>query len=152
MDEADLIMSPEQLDTYLARPITCMVATDGPTIRPVWYQWEDGAFWIINGDWAGLKRRVGKNPRLAICVESSDWDSGQVYQVIANGEAEIVDYDVDRGRRLLSRYLGPDTSTWSTEPDNYPGYLETPGPPGIVFLKVVPKKLVGLNFTYARAR
>ncbi len=99
-----------------------------------------------------LKRRVQKNPRLAICVESSDWDTGQVFQVIANGDAEIIDYDIDRGRRLLSRYLGPDESTWSTEPDNYPGYLQTPGPPGIVFLKIVPRKLVGYNFTYGRAR
>jgi nitroimidazol reductase NimA-like FMN-containing flavoprotein (pyridoxamine 5'-phosphate oxidase superfamily) len=152
MDETDLIMSPEQIDAYLARPITGVVATDGPTIRPLWYHWEDSAFWIINGDWANLKRRVQKDPRLAICVESSNWETGQVFQVIANGEAEIVDYDIPRGRRLLSRYLGPDETTWSTEPDNYPGYLQTPGPPGIVFLRVVPTKLVGLNFTYASAR
>ncbi|GAA2570690.1 hypothetical protein GCM10010424_11970 [Streptomyces lienomycini] len=31
-------------DTFLRRPLTARLATGGPTVRPVWFLWEDGAF------------------------------------------------------------------------------------------------------------
>jgi nitroimidazol reductase NimA-like FMN-containing flavoprotein (pyridoxamine 5'-phosphate oxidase superfamily) len=148
----DLSMSPEETDDFLSGPHTGQLATNGPTIRPLWYQWEDGAFWIISGPWAKLYERVQKDPRVAFCIDIGDFDNGIVKQVIANGSAEIHDYDVDRARRLLYRYLGPDEESWSDAPDDYRGYLRDDGPPGAVFLRLQPAKLTALNFSYARNR
>lgn len=49
---------------------------------------------------------------------------------------------------MLRRYLGPNDEKWSDSPDDHRGYLAEPGPPGIVWLKLVPKKMTGMNFSY----
>lgn len=100
------------LDAYLARPLIARVATNGPTIRPVWYLWEDHAFWWLTGSWATLKRRVERDPAVALVVDSWEPTSGEVWQVIATGRAEIRPFDAERSRRKLARYLGSDRSRW----------------------------------------
>ena len=40
------------VDEFLALPLTARLATNGPTVRPVWYLWEGGSFWILTGSWA----------------------------------------------------------------------------------------------------
>ena len=67
---------PFDVDAFLAQPLTARVATSGPTIRPTWYLWEDGAFWILTGPWARLPNRVRADPAIAVqpwrstpCVE-----------------------------------------------------------------------------------
>jgi nitroimidazol reductase NimA-like FMN-containing flavoprotein (pyridoxamine 5'-phosphate oxidase superfamily) len=148
----ELVMSPAEVDSFLAEPITAQLATNGPTIRPIWYHWEDGAFWIISGPWAKLFTRVQSDPEIALCVDVGDFDGGRVMQVCAYGAAEVTPYDLERVRRMLHRYLGPDEDSWSDSPDDYRAYLRDGGPPGAVLLKLVPRKLIALNFSYARAR
>src|SRR5262249_17866648 len=89
----NLAMSPEEVDDFLSGPLRGQLASNGPTIRPLWYQWEDKAFWIISGPWAKLHRRVQKDPGVAFCVDVGDFDSGIVKQVIAHGSVQIHDYD-----------------------------------------------------------
>ena len=113
---------------------------------------EDNAFWIISGPWAKLHQRIQKDPRVAFCVDIGDFDSGIVKQVIAHGSVQMHDYDVERARRLLYRYLGPDEDAWSDSPDDYRSYLRDGGPPGAVFLRLEPVKMTALNFSYARTR
>jgi Pyridoxamine 5'-phosphate oxidase len=136
------------IDAFLAEPITAQVATNGPTIRPMWYQWEEGAFWMISGAWAKLFARVQQDPEIAVCVDVGEFDRGRVLQVCAYGAVEIVEYDIPRGRRMLHRYLGPDEEAWSSEPDDYRGYLREPGPPGITWLKLTPRRLIAQNFSF----
>jgi nitroimidazol reductase NimA-like FMN-containing flavoprotein (pyridoxamine 5'-phosphate oxidase superfamily) len=57
---------PFDVDAFLAQPLTARVATSGPTVRPTWYLWEDGAFWILTGPWAALPNRVRADPAIAI--------------------------------------------------------------------------------------
>ena len=152
MTELELVMTPAEIDSFLGEPITAQLATNGPTIRPIWYQWEEGAFWIISGPWAKLFTRVQKDPEVAVCVDVGDFTNGRVMQVCAYGAAELTPYDVERARRMLHRYLGPDEESWSDAPDDYRAYLRDGGPPGAVLLKMTPRKVIGLNFTYARAR
>src|SRR4051794_13093520 len=97
----DLVMPQEEVDEFLASPITAQLATNGPTIRPMWFQWEDRAFWIISGPWAKLFARVHADPKVAMCVDVGDFDSGTIKQVCAYGEVEIAPYDVDLVRRML---------------------------------------------------
>lgn len=148
----DLAMSQEEVDEFLSGPLTGQLATNGPTIRPLWYQWEDNAFWIISGPWAKLYQRVQTDPKVAFCVDVGDFDNGIVKQVIAHGQVHIQDYDVERARRLLYRYLGPDEDSWSDSPDDYRSYLRDGGPDGAVFLRLDPVKLTALNFSYAHTR
>lgn len=136
------------VDAFLAEPITARVATNGPTVRPLWYQWEEGHFWMMSGPWAKIFKRVQTDPQIALVIDVCDFDAGRVLQVMASGPVEIVPFDIPRARRLLHRYLGSDEATWSSEPDDYRAYLREPGPPGISWLKLKPRKLLPFNFSY----
>ena len=87
-------MADFDTDAFLAQPLTARVATNGPTVRPIWYLWEDQAFWILSGPWAKLLGRVRTDPVLAITVDVCDTATGLVRQVIARGRADIVPFDV----------------------------------------------------------
>ena len=32
------------IDAFLSQPLTARIATNGPTVRPTWFLWEDQAF------------------------------------------------------------------------------------------------------------
>ena len=136
------------VDAFLAEPLQAMVATNGPTVRPLWYQWEEGCFWMISGPWAKLFHRMQKDPEVSVLVDVCDIPKGRILQVIASGAVEIVPYDVPRARRMLYRYLGPDEASWSSKPDDYRGYLRGDGPPGAVWLKLKPRKFLPFNFCF----
>ena len=72
------------LEGFLAQPLVARVATAGPTIRPVWYLWEDRCFWWLTGRWTALPELLRKNPRVALVVDTCDLDTGRVLQVIAD--------------------------------------------------------------------
>ncbi|CAM5274868.1 hypothetical protein SPURM210S_06182 [Streptomyces purpurascens] len=36
------------VDAFLRRPLTARLATNGPTVRPVWFLWEEDAFWTTS--------------------------------------------------------------------------------------------------------
>jgi nitroimidazol reductase NimA-like FMN-containing flavoprotein (pyridoxamine 5'-phosphate oxidase superfamily) len=134
------------VDAFLAQPLTARVATDGPTVRPTWYLWEDGSFWILSGPWAKLLGRVKANPVLAITVDVCDLSTGLVRQVIARGRAEVLPFDVERGRRKLARYLGPSEAQWDVR---FRTYLHAdPAEGGVVWLRLRPTsvKVIDLSF------
>jgi nitroimidazol reductase NimA-like FMN-containing flavoprotein (pyridoxamine 5'-phosphate oxidase superfamily) len=116
---------PFDVDAFLARPLVARVAAGGPSVRPVWFLWEDGAFWWITGAYARLPEILARDPRLALVVDSCDLRTGEVRQVSARGDGAVVPFDPERARRKLARYLGPDESRWDvrfsvrylTEPD-----------------------------------
>lgn len=134
------------VDSFLAQPLTARVATNGPTVRPTWFLWEDGAFWILTGPWARLPARVGADPAIALVVDVCDLATGAVRQVIARGTAEILPFDVPRGRRKLTRYLGADESKWD---DRFRRYLhDDPAVTGAVWLRLVPAILTAKDLSY----
>jgi hypothetical protein len=134
------------IDAFLAQPLTATVATNGPTIRPLWYLWEGKAFWILSGPWSKLPGRVETDPVLAIAVDVCDTSTGLVRQVIARGRAEIVPFDVPRGRRTLGRYLGPDEDRWDAR---VRGYLhDDPTERGTVWIRLRPTSLKAIDLSY----
>lgn len=138
------------VDAFLSRPLTARVATEGPTVRPTWFLWESGAFWILTGPWARLLGHVRRSPALALVVDECDLGSGEVRQVIARGEAEVLPFDVPRGRRKLSRYLGPDETRWDAR---FLGYLlDDPAERGTVWLRLRPRTLVANDLSYTPCR
>jgi nitroimidazol reductase NimA-like FMN-containing flavoprotein (pyridoxamine 5'-phosphate oxidase superfamily) len=103
------------LDGFLAQPLMARVATvgrTGPSVRPVWYLWEERAFWWVTGSWSKLEQLLERDSRVALVVDSYDLDSGEVLQVTARGRAELHPFDAERARRWGRRYLGPDESHW----------------------------------------
>lgn len=81
-------------------------------MRPVWFLWEEGAFWWITGAYARLPKILADDPRVALVIDSCDLDTGEVRQVTARGTVEVVAFDPERARRKLIRYLGPNETAW----------------------------------------
>ena len=139
---------PFDVESFLAEGNECRLATNGPTVRPLWYQWEDECFWMISGPHAKLFHRIQSDPKVSLLIDVFEVDTGRVLQVMATGNVEVQPYDVDRARRMLHRYLGKDESRWSTKPDDYPGYVRGGGPPGAVWLRMRPGKILAFNFSF----
>lgn len=97
---------------FLARPLVGRIALAGPVIRPFWYIWEDACFWKLTGAWSVLDKRLAADPAFEIVIDTCDLDTGETRQVVAHGNASVVDFDVPRGRRILSRYAGPHEDDW----------------------------------------
>ena len=103
------------VEEFLSRPLVARLATAGPTIRPIWFLWESGAFWWITGGWSDLERSVSADPRVALLIDTCDLDTGEILQVTAAGTAEVLPLSRDIAFRALARYLGPDPSSWPNE-------------------------------------
>lgn len=137
------------VDSFLSQPLTARIATHGPAVRPVWFLWEDGAFWVLTGPWARLFDHVRSHPRVALVVDVCDIATGLVQQVIARGDAELVPFDVPRGRRKLVRYLGTDESRWD---ERFVHYLhDNPSERGTAWLRLVPDSLTAQDLSYSSA-
>lgn len=135
-----------EIDAFLSRPLTAHVATNGPTVRPTWFLWDDHAFWILTGPWAKLMNRVQADPALAIVVDDCDLTTGLVKQVIASGQAEILPFDVARGRRKLARYLGPDETSWDQRFQRV--LQDDPAEQGTRWLRLRPASLAMRDLSY----
>lgn len=134
------------VDTFLRQPLTACLATNGPTVRPVWFLWEDGAFWVLTGPWTRLFERVRSDPEVALVVNECDLRTGRVQQVTARGQAELVPFDVPRGRRKLVRYLGEDEALWD---DRFVRYLyDDPSERGTTWLRLRPVSLSSQDLGY----
>ncbi len=114
------------IDAFLAQPLTARLATNGPTVRPTWFLWEDGCFWFMTGPWAKLLGRIRRDPTIAVVIDICEPATGEVKQVIARGRADIRAFDTERAHRMLSRYLGADASRWDVRFQHY--LLDDPVP------------------------
>jgi hypothetical protein len=94
--------------------------------------------------------RVQADPAVAIVVDECDLATGTVRQVIARGEAELVPFDVPRGRRKLARYLGQDESRWD---ERFRRYLhDDPATRGTTWLRLRPTRLTATDLSYQAGR
>ncbi|MDP9189292.1 MAG: pyridoxamine 5'-phosphate oxidase family protein [Actinomycetota bacterium] len=133
------------MDAFLARPLLARVATNGPTVRPVWYLWEQRTFWWLTGSWSQLEAILGRDPRVALVVDSCDLESGEILQVVADGTAEVLDFDPERARRWGSRYLGPDERDWGRFKE------EVFDDPSTRFARLVPERLRAKDLSFSPA-
>ena len=133
------------LDEFLGRPLVARVAAAGPTVRPVWYLWEDDVFWWLTGGWSRLAAILEDEPKVALVVDTCDLQTGEVLQVSARGVAEVLPFDVDRARRWGRRYLGPDERFWGRFEK---GVFDEPTS---LFVRLVPVTLRARDLSYTRA-
>lgn len=111
--------APFDIDGFLYESFIARVATngpDGPSIRPVLYLWEDGAFWWVTSSYAHkFLRLLELDPRVALVIDVYDPTTGFVRKVTAAGIAEVLPLDRGRAVRCASRVLGGDPDTWDPE-------------------------------------
>ncbi|RSM81608.1 pyridoxamine 5'-phosphate oxidase family protein [Kibdelosporangium aridum] len=139
-----LEFAPFDVTAFLARPLVGRLATAGPVVRPVWFLWEDENFWVITGSWSRLPARLAANPRFELCVDTCDLVTGEVRQVIARGSGRVELFDLERGRRKLTRYFGPDQSTW---PERF-SFTEDANAQGVRWARLVPDSLRVADMSY----
>ncbi len=135
------------IEEYLARPLVCRIATAGPMVLPVWFLWEGGSFWILTGPWSRLPEAIDANPAVSLVVDTCDLGSGKTLQVVAIGLAELVAFDVERGRRLLGRYLGPDLDAWDPR---FRDYLGAPSGTavGTIWARIRPDRMAARDLSF----
>src|SRR2546430_17289028 len=67
-------MTSDVLDEFLGRPHIGVLATlrrDGrPYTIPVWWLWEDGAFWVSGTTSRVWCRQLQHDPRASLCIEA----------------------------------------------------------------------------------
>ncbi len=115
------------VDDLLAQPLVAHLANtgaDGPVVRPIWFLWEADVFWWLTGTWSTLVTQLENDPRVALVIDTCDLTTGQIFQVTARGDAQVVQMDPALAIRKLSKYLSDDTSRWGerfTQPLDDPG-------------------------------
>ena len=131
------------VDRFLARALTARLATTRPGVRPVWFLWEDGRFWILVGPWNRIVLDVIADPNVALVVDTCDLTTGECLQVVVRGRGELVPFDHDRGARMMERYVGPDHSAWDPR---FRRYLTDE--PEARWLLVIPTSLVARDLSF----
>jgi hypothetical protein len=106
-------------------------------VRSVWFLWEDETFWILTGGWSRLECRLAADPVFELVVDTCDLITGRVRQILARGRGGVVPFDVERGRRKLVRYLGPDERNW----DGRFSLTGDPNARGMRWARLVPNRL-----------
>lgn len=88
-----IMMTPEELDTFLAMERTCRVATvsaDGaPHVSTLWFAWDGTSLWLYSitrsKRWADLRA----DPRVAVVVDTGE-EYGELRGVELSGTVEFV--------------------------------------------------------------
>jgi hypothetical protein len=84
------------------------LAEDGaPRNAPVWFQWEEGALWMLSDETASSTVRIARDPRVAVEIVHYDNASGILCHLGLRGRATVEPMDPALFRRLLTRYIGP---------------------------------------------
>ena len=94
------------------------IKEDGwPYVVPVWYLWEDGAFWVVGRKRSEWVQDLIRDPRCAICIEEREIPpAGGNRKVLAQCLAEVVDGPcvaegskwVTVAEKMALKYVGPD--------------------------------------------
>ncbi|MEU2794025.1 pyridoxamine 5'-phosphate oxidase family protein [Streptomyces sp. NPDC007100] len=88
-----IMMTPPELDAFLAEQRTCRVATVGedgtPHVGALWFVWDGAALWLYSvvrsKRWAQLR----KDPRIAVVVDDGH-DYGELRGAELSGSAAVV--------------------------------------------------------------
>lgn len=102
------------IDAFLQRPLFAHLATigeEGPCESPVWFLWEGAALWFIADEGSSFAKRLDKDARAAVGIIDFDLERGFLQHVGMRGTAHGLPMDRQRLRRLLERYVGPE-SEW----------------------------------------
>ncbi|WP_405655358.1 pyridoxamine 5'-phosphate oxidase family protein [Streptomyces sp. RK9] len=88
-----IMMTPDEVDAFLASERTCRVATvspgGAPHVSALWFAWDGTSLWLYSitrsKRWAELRR----DPRVAVVVDAGE-QYGELRGVELTGTAEVV--------------------------------------------------------------
>jgi PPOX class probable F420-dependent enzyme len=106
-------MAPDVLAEFLRQPHIGVLATlrgDGrPYTVPVWWLWDEEAFWISSTTTRVWCRQLQRDPRTSLCIEAMAPVPGHV-GVDGRAEARLLtDFDIwPLSRRLVDKYTPAD--------------------------------------------
>ncbi len=110
-------MTREEIEDLLGLEVPAHLATidpDGyPRITPIWFLWENGAFYMTSVEDKIQLRNLHRNPAASVSVDIESPDSGKGYrsnrQVKAKGAVRLFKDDGSWTRRITLKYLsGPE--------------------------------------------
>lgn len=139
-----IMMTPGELDAFLAEQRTCRVATvsaDGaPHVSALWFLWDGTALWLYSvvrsRRWSDLRR----DPRVAVAVDTGE-DYGELRGVELSGAVEVVG-DVPRTGELCAELDAVETRFAR----KYFGLDMLPHDGRHAWLRLVPEKVVSWDF------
>ena len=132
-------MTPEQIDAFLAEPHLCHFATvddkGHPRVRPLWYLWRDGTFWLTTRvEVRHTGRDLKAHPVVALSVAS---ESRPYRAVVAHGRPEIIEKSREMLLSISTRYGEAEGRSWAAEVMKEPDR---------VILKLQPKTLISWDY------
>lgn len=106
----------KQMEAFLQERQIARIATIGkdgqPHVKPIWYRYEGGKFFISTGDDSITVRNLKRDPRTTLCID----DPNPPYRgVIVEGTAEIkfgFGKDPEGISAMAFRYLGEEGKKW----------------------------------------
>ncbi len=104
---------PVDVDSVLALPLVARVATNGPTIRPIWFLWRRPDLWWLTDTGSALVRRIASgDDEVAVVVDDCDLRTGETYAITLRGRATVEPLDRAIAEAKLAKYLGDDPTAW----------------------------------------
>ncbi|NKB53379.1 MAG: pyridoxamine 5'-phosphate oxidase [Rhizobiaceae bacterium] len=138
---------PEEI---LQLPLMANLATasrDGPRNAPVWFIWEDGALWLLGSKEGSSVERLQDDARCAVEIVHYDNAEGILLHLGLRGEASVEASSSSRFKRLLSKYLGEDESSWNNW---FVENIARIDDPSGRMIKLVPTSIFTNNVSYFR--
>jgi len=136
-------MTESEIVKLLSRDVPARLATldpDGyPRITPIWFLWQDDAFFMTSVAGKIQLRNLERNPAASICVDVEGPDSGSGYrpnrQVKAKGDVRLFKDDGRWTREITLKYLsGPEARKMAERRASMPRLV----------IELRPEELVGL--------
>ncbi len=131
-----MILNDQQLK-HVRKPYIATLATlrkDGsPHTAPVWYRYENGAFFVLTDEGSQKHKNVMRDARVELCID--DRERAPFHTVIVHGRATVLPHPGAEWRLALAvHYLGDERGR---------GYVESEGDGGGVMIRIDPEKIVG---------
>jgi PPOX class probable F420-dependent enzyme len=128
-------MNADEVQAFLEAPRLAHVTTlrtDGsPVTSPVWYEYEDGVFYVFSPEAFAKPRNLRRDPRISICVASED----EPYRYVsASGEARVSEEGaIERASSIAGRYRGEKGPEYAASVDRTYG--------GLRIISLAPRRL-----------
>jgi nitroimidazol reductase NimA-like FMN-containing flavoprotein (pyridoxamine 5'-phosphate oxidase superfamily) len=104
-----------ELDAFLAEPwlasLACLRENGYPYTVPVWYEWRDGAFWLVPRAGSRWAEYVQLHPQVSMTISEA---APPFRRVLVEGLAELAPRAAAAAieRRMAQRYLGPHADSY----------------------------------------
>lgn len=122
-------MTNDELISFLGGDSICRVSCidyqGWPHTVPVWYQYQDGGFYLVGREKSKWSIFLSSNPNAYICIDTLP----DVQKVLVKGTAKIIESPnvggkwVQIARNMATRYLGPDGPKYLEPTLNDPRWL-----------------------------